>query len=356
MNKAQYTVVGVMSGTSLDGVDLAECRFTQSSNGNWEYSLGACLTKPYPEFWRKRLADAINLPGFELEELDREYTRYLAGVIRGFIDEHELTGLNAVCSHGHTVHHRPKDGITRQIGNLPEIASLVGLTVVCDFRRQDVALGGEGAPLVPVGDHYLFGAYDYCLNLGGFANCSFTENGQRKAFDICPVNIVLNHYAAKLGYPFDRGGKLARSGCVDAELKDRLDQMKYYHWPPPKSLGLEWVRDVFFPLVNSFGLDHRDILATVTAHAAEQLARQFNTGSSVLVSGGGAYNTFLLQLLKKHKDIQLIIPENKIVDFKEALVFGLLGVLRLTGQNNCLSSVTGAQQDHSSGSVFVPGE
>jgi len=347
-----YHVIGVMSGTSLDGIDLAECRFQQTEDGKWNYQLGACITLPYPKYWQERLQNAVLLSKTELHTLDKDYTAYLSSVIGRFILENKLENVDAVCSHGHTVHHRPDQGFTFQIGNLPELASIAGQKVVCDFRKQDVALGGQGAPLVPIGDHFLFREYDYCLNLGGFANCSFYQDRARLAYDICPVNIVLNIYARQLGAPYDENGLMARRGKVDPHLKKALDELPYYHLPAPKSLGYEWVKEVFLPVVERYALKPKDTLATLSTHITGQLTQQFKAGSTVLVTGGGAHNSFLIESIGVDKGIRLVKPEAELIEFKEALIFGFLGVLKLEGKPNCLSSVTGAVRDHSSGMIY----
>lgn len=354
MNKSSYKVIGVMSGTSLDGIDLAECFFTISENKVWNYSIGEVETLPYPAEWKTRLQEAIHFSEGRLRTLNEEYTQYLGGVISAFIDKHSIENLDAVCSHGHTILHQPEKGITFQIGNLTQIAELVEQTVVCDFRVQDVEMGGQGAPLVPVGDRLLFGDYDYCLNLGGFANCSFEEEGQRIAYDICPVNIVLNRYAEMLGVPYDEGGRLAASGNVDTSLLEQLNALSFYKEAPPKSLGMEWVQKEIFPLLNATENSTENILHSFTEHVAMQLAALFQKGSSILVTGGGAYNSYLLERIKFYKNLDLIVPNTVLLEYKEALVFGLLGVLRLREEINCLASVTGAREDHSSGVILTP--
>ncbi len=217
---------------------------------------------------------------------------------------------------------------------------------------QDVALGGQGAPLVPVGDSLLFSEYDYCLNLGGFANCSFEENGKRIAYDICPLNIVLNALAEQLDLPYDDKGEIARNGTVDINVLDVLNTLQFYKLQPPKSLGLEWVEQFIVPIIKKAKISAEDAIATFTEHVAIQLAKQFREGSSVLVTGGGAYNDYLLERVKFHNKIDITIPNTQLIEFKEALVFGLLGVLRLRDEVNCLASVTGASQNHSSGKIF----
>ncbi|MCW8979829.1 MAG: anhydro-N-acetylmuramic acid kinase [Altibacter sp.] len=352
MKKELYHVLGVMSGTSLDGMDLAEVSFFLKKDGTWAYTLGETETVPYPEGWKKRLQKAVAYSEARLLQLNEDYTRYLSEVINRFIKKHDISGLDAVCSHGHTILHQPEQGLTLQIGNLPKLAQELQQTVVCDFRVQDVALGGQGAPLVPVGDRLLFSEYDYCLNLGGFANVSCERDKERAAYDICPVNIVLNRYAEMEGQAYDAGGMLAASGTLDRELLDTLNALEYYKRSAPKSLGIEWVRQHIFPVLAASEATPRTILRTMTEHIAMQLAAQFSEKSTVLITGGGAYNQFLIERLLTHAALNVKIPENTLVEFKEAIIFGLMGVLRLREDINCLASVTGAAKDHSSGIIF----
>jgi anhydro-N-acetylmuramic acid kinase len=352
MLKDHYHIMGIMSGTSLDGIDIAEVRFSVSESNDWSFEILKATTIPYTTQWQRILKEAVHFSRGRLKTLNEEYTAYLAEKIALFISQHGIRDLDAVCSHGHTVLHRPEIGITLQIGNLPVLADKLDQTVVCDFRTQDVELGGQGAPLVPIGDRLLFNSYDYCLNLGGFANCSFEQNGKRIAYDICPVNIVLNHYAAQFGKNYDDKGKIAASGKIDLRLLSELNSFPFYTKPPPKSLGLEWVQEQMFPRLKNFGLPPQDILRTCTEHIAVQLSAQFKENSSVLITGGGVYNEFLIERLNTISNIEVVIPEKKIIDFKEALIFGLLGVLKLRGEVNSLSSVTGAERDHSSGMIF----
>ncbi|GAB5401323.1 MAG: anhydro-N-acetylmuramic acid kinase [Aureisphaera sp.] len=354
MNKSHYKVIGVMSGTSLDGIDLAECNFEISGTGVWSFEIGKATTIAYSEIWKDKLKEAIHFSKGRLHSLNKEYTQFLGRLIGDFISENQLQNIDAVCSHGHTVLHRPDRGITLQVGNLKSITEQLDTKVVCDFRVQDVALGGQGAPLVPIGDRLLFPAYDYCLNLGGFANVSSELNNQRIAYDICPANIVLNPLAEQLGHDFDEGGKLAASGSLNDALFHELNRLAFYKEDPPKSLGLEWVQQHVFPLLNSSEISIEDKLHTVTEHIAFQLAQAFEEKRKVLVTGGGAYNTYLLERLGTQKDLDLVVPDNIIIEYKEALVFGLLGVLRLRNEVNCLASVTGALRDHCGGIVFMP--
>lgn len=354
MKTENYIVIGIMSGTSLDGIDLAYIAFAKSDS--WSYKIHKAVTIPYAEEWRKRLQMGIHFNKEKLQKLNKEYTLYLGGIVKKFIESiHEspsFEGIDFICSHGHTILHQPEKGFTLQIGNLPELATYIKQTVVCDFRVQDVALGGQGAPLVPMGDQLLFPEYDYCLNLGGFANVSFEQNTKRLAFDICPVNIVLNVLAERLGVPFDEGGNLSEKGTLIPDLLEKLNALEFYNLSPPKSLGLEWVQKHIFLLLEKTDAKTEDLLHTFTEHVAIQLASTFIESASVLVTGGGAYNSYLLQRLKHHKNLNLVISSNEVIEYKEALVFGLLGVLKLRGEVNCLASVTGAERDHSSGVVF----
>lgn len=352
MKKDDFNIIGVMSGTSLDGIDIANLHFYKENN-LWQFEIIQASTYEYAPYWYQKLNDAFGYNSFDLKELNLEYTKYLASQIQQFISSNSITEIDAVCSHGHTIFHKPNEGITIQIGNLPEIAELLQKTVVCDFRVQDVQLGGQGAPLVPIGDKLLFSEYDYCLNLGGFSNISMDVNGQRIAFDISPVNIVLNYYAEKIGLPYDDGGKLAKSGNINEKLLQQLNAIAFYQKHYPKSLGKEFIATEILPLIDIFNLTSEDILRTFVEHIAIQVTNVVQTNSKVLVTGGGAYNTFLLERFKSLKsDVNWILPNDKIIQFKEALIFGFLGVLRLRNEVNVLASVTGATQNHSSGNVF----
>lgn len=354
MKKTDYKVIGVMSGTSLDGIDLIYVSLRAGEK--WEYQILSAETTSYPEEWRQKLTEAIDLSERELQKLNIEYTRYLAGKINSFIEKHGLEEIDAVCSHGHTIKHEPENNYTLQIGNLPELAKLINQKVVCDFRVQDVQLGGQGAPLVPIGDRLLFSDYKYCLNLGGFANISTEAKEGRLAYDICAVNTVLNHYAQKLGKDYDEGGKVAASGPHNQKMLYELNNLEFYKRKPPKSLGIEWVKKEVFPLLKEFEDNIPSILETYCEHVAMQVANAIDgkKDSKVLVTGGGAFNDFLISQFREFCDSEFVIPSKELIDFKEALIFALLGVLKLRGEINVLKSVTGAGRDHSSGVIFTP--
>jgi anhydro-N-acetylmuramic acid kinase len=250
--------------------------------------------------------------------------------------------------------HQPEKGITLQIGSGQVIANTTKQTVVCDFRTQDVKLGGQGAPLVPVGDALLFSEYDYCINLGGFSNVSFHKIDKRIAFDICPVNIVMNFYASKLGFDYDENGALAAQGKINHSLLEKLNELEFYKIAYPKSLGLEWVHQEIFPLIDQLETDISNILRTFVEHVAIQIANIVEKNSRILFTGGGVFNSFLMGRISLLSSIKVIEISEEMVNYKEALIFSFLGLLRIKNENNCLKSVTGASQNHSSGVVFSP--
>jgi anhydro-N-acetylmuramic acid kinase len=353
MFKETYNVIGVMSGTSLDGIDLAHINFT-IKNEKWSYEILESETVSYSNDWLNKLKIAVSFSSEELLKLNDDYTDYLGNVIKSFIAKYKILNLDAVCSHGHTILHQPQNGFTLQIGNLPKIAEIINQKMVCDFRIQDVQLGGQGAPLVPIGDRILFAEYDYCLNLGGFSNVSFESNNKRIAFDISPVNTVLNFYANKLGLDYDDKGKISKSGKINLELLNELNSLDYYKKSFPKSLGFEFVKEIVLPLMENYSISIEDKIHTFTEHIALQtsLALPIKSGK-ILITGGGAYNDFLVERMRFYlPNIEIIIPDNKTLEFKEALIFALLGVLKLRNEINVLSSVTGAKMNHISGVVY----
>lgn len=355
MVKENYNVIGVMSGTSLDGIDLAHILLSRHEN-RWRFEIKEAVAIPYSEDWIARLKNAVDFSTAELDILNKEYTLLLGSVISSFIKDNQLENLDAVCSHGHTILHQPQNGFTLQIGNLPNIASLIGQKIICDFRGQDVELGGQGAPLVPIGDRFLFSDYDYCLNLGGFSNISFEENNTRIAFDISPVNTVLNYYANLAGLEYDDKGKIARSGKVSEALLQELNALDFYSKSYPKSLGFEFVKTIVLPMIEKHSISLEDKLRTFVEHIAIQTALAVPKKSGrLLATGGGAYNDFLLERMAFHlPQMTFEIPDDKTIQYKEALIFGLLGVLKLRNEINVLASVTGAKHDHSSGKIFLP--
>ena len=347
-----YNVIGVMSGTSLDGLDIVYVKFTQ--NESWSFKIINSKTYKYEDSITEILNEISRKSIKEIKEIDVEYSKKLAKMINEFINEFSINKIDFVSSHGHTAIHDPSNLITYQMGNLSTLSKEINQKVICDFRVQDVKLGGEGAPLVPVGEKYLFHEYDSFINLGGFANISNHKGESLIAYDICPVNIVLNNLSKKIGKDFDDKGSIASSGKLIINLYEELEKLEYYQSSPPKSLGIEWVDEYIFPLINKyFDYPTEDLLNTLSNHIANQISNNLKNLDKVLVSGGGAYNDYLIHLIRSKTDSEIVIPSKNIIEFKEALIFAFLGVLRLLNINNCYSSVTGASKDHCSGKIFL---
>jgi len=346
-----YNIIGVMSGTSLDGIDIAHITFTFSKK--WNFDLKNFKTFSYPLSWKKKLKNSINIKPNELNSLDKLYTEFLATKINLFIKKYNIKKLDAVSSHGHTVFHKPEHGITVQIGNLAELSNLINQKVVVNFREQDVKLGGQGAPLVPIGDKLLFSEYKYFLNLGGFANLSLKDNKNFIAYDICAVNTVLNNLSLKLGRDYDFDGNFAKKGNIIVELLNELNKIDFYKKSSPKSLAVEWNKKFIWPLINKYkSYSINDLLRTYVEHISIHISKAFKKKQKVLVTGGGAFNKFLISKIKNKSLAKFVIPKPEIINYKEAIIFGFLGVLKLRNEINCLSSITGAKKDHSSGVIF----
>ena len=346
--------IGVMSGTSLDGIDIAYIKLNFDTN--YQFEILKATTIPYQKEWKIALKNGFHLTGEALTKLDANYGIYLGNTLKEFIKSNQIEHLDFIASHGHTIYHNPKENYTLQIGNGPYINTITGIKTICNFRVQDVALGGQGAPLVPIGDMLLFSEYDYCLNLGGFSNISMNdENKQRIAFDICPANIVLNHYVNLLNLEYDDNGEIASKGNIESDLLNELNSLPFYNDSKPKSLGYEFIVETIFPIIDKYKLEITDILRTFVEHIAIQIAKKTdsNPRKKMLIAGGGAYNGFLIKRLQSLTKTQLIIPDDSIINYKEALVFALLGYLKNEGKNNCLKSVTGASKDHSSGIIYT---
>lgn len=350
--KNNYKVIGLMSGTSLDGLDVACCTFRQTGDG-WRYTIEKALTVRYPDAWIKKLSGAHLLTGEELINLDVAYGKYLGKVCADFIRQHKVR-VDFIASHGHTIFHQPAKGFTFQLGNGQALHAACGIPVVYDFRSLDVLLEGEGAPLVPAGDKFLFGEYDVCLNLGGIANLSMEIKRNRIAYDICFVNMGLNYLAAKAGKSYDVNGAMAEQGELDSSLWKALAKIHSGLRKKRPSLGREIFEKQIQPLLDNEEISLNNRLRTFTESAAAEVASAIisnNERAKVLCTGGGAFNSFfILRLLELCGDhATLIIPDNEVVKFKEALVFAFLGVLRARNEINCLKSVTHASRNSSSG-------
>ncbi|MBO5810792.1 MAG: anhydro-N-acetylmuramic acid kinase [Bacteroidales bacterium] len=349
-----FKVIGLMSGSSLDGVDIAYVNFSHD-NKKWFFQIVEAGNVPYPEYWKEQLSSAFNKDKEELKELDIEYGKYLGTITKKFIKKYEMEP-KLIASHGHTIFHRPEEGFTLQIGNGQQIANETGIMTINDFRTEDVEKGGQGAPLVPIGDRHLFAEYPICLNIGGIANVSYELNNQRIAYDICMANQLLNYLAGKLGYDYDNNGNFAKQGNINQELLNVLNDNNYYRQEAPKSLGREFFENVQHKIIDDSKLSINDLLATATEHIAFQIVNTTNSlePTKMLITGGGAKNQYLIERIKKLSRHEIVIPETMIIDYKEALIFAFLAALKMEGKINVLSSVTGASSDSSSGKIWNP--
>ncbi|MFK7954007.1 MAG: anhydro-N-acetylmuramic acid kinase [Ekhidna sp.] len=345
--KTQYSSLGIMAGSSMDGLDIVHSNF-KKIEGKWTYEVEKRKTVPYNLEVYDRLKASSKMVHQEQKLLDIDFGVWISDCIKEFIGKDDIE-LDFIAIHGHTVIHEPHRGISWQLGSGEEISKRTGITTITEFRTEDISLGGQGAPLVPVGDFYLFDEFDACLNLGGIANISVKKN--RMAWDISPCNQVLNFYASKLGESYDENGYLSRSGEVDMDFIRRIEQNDYFNCQPPKSLPNEFLKRELLDQISP-----RNGLRSMTEFVVKQIAKDINEmeGSNLkmLVTGGGAHNDFLVERIKYHlPNWEITIPTPDLIDFKEAIVFAFLGALRFAGKVNTLASVTGATKDSSSGVI-----
>lgn len=359
-----YRVIGLMSGSSLDGVDVALCRI-EEDGGRWRYEIEKAECIPYPPKWRLRLQSLVLQNAVTYLKTDTFYGHYLGEVIRKFIQDNQLEArVDFIASHGQTVFHQPENQMTSQIGDGASICMETGYPVICNFRTTDVALGGQGTPMAPIADILLFADFKFCLNLGGIANLSCKLDNKIIGFDNCGVNMVLNALAGEIDLEMDKDGAIARSGMVNPELMNELNAQWYYEKPYPKSIGGGWVTKIFLPTFRKYRIPVEDKLRTATEHIAMQIARDVKNvyaneylnkddSHSMLVTGGGAFNRFLLERINYHSPIPIVVPDPMTIKFKESLLTALMGVLRYRGEVNMLASVTGATADSCGGEVYL---
>lgn len=357
-----YSAIGIMSGSSLDGLDLVNAVFTEIG-GKWEYKIEAAKCYPYSTEWTQKLQNAIHLSAFEYQLLHTEYGHYLGQKVNEFINEFELHHkIHLIASHGHTTFHIPEKQTTAQLGDGAAIAAETKLTVISDLRNMDIAFGGQGAPIVPIGEKLLFENYAACLNIGGIANVSIKNGDAYIAYDICPANRVLNLIANTVEAKFDENGALAAKGKVNIDLLEKLNQLEYYQLSYPKSLSNSFGVDVIFPMITETGLSAEDALRTYVEHIVIQMnqalfqSRHLIQNSKLLITGGGAFNDFLIkQFASKLSEwgMYVDIPEKNLIEYKEALIMALIGVLRWREEINVLSSVTGATQNSIGGAMWL---
>lgn len=350
-------VIGIMSGTSMDGADLALCD-VHFDGVKWQASIVAAETIAYEEKWRVRLSQLRYQYSEVFVKTDVFYGRYLGELVNAFLKKHGAVA-DLVASHGHTIFHEPSSRITSQIGDGATLNAVCGIPVVSNFRRADVALGGEGAPLAGLGDEILFPDFDACLNLGGFSNISADLQGKRIAFDVSPCNIVLNRIARDLGMQYDKDGQIAESGEIIFPMLQRLNEIPYYGRTAPKSLGREWINKEFWHIVRDFDDESsQDRMKTLVVHIARQIGSAIHqihgnngAGRKVLATGGGAHNLSLIDHLKAETEADIVVPDALTIDYKEALIFALLGAMRIKNMSNTLHSATGARSSWVSGSL-----
>ncbi len=349
----------MMSGTSLDGLDISYARYEKKGE-QWKYTLLSYETYPYPLEIEDLISSIYNKSGLELTMADVQLGNFMGNQVKKFLKRYECAP-DFIANHGHTIFHRPEIGFSTQIGHGPTIAALTGIPVIDDFRSLDVALGGQGAPLVPIGDRLLFGDYHYCLNLGGISNVSFENDGLRIAFDISACNTALNYLSKELNKTYDSNGDIASEGKLSRTLFDQLNELPYFKKSFPKSLGREWIEQYIFPILDDSEIRVKDKLCTVCHHIAYQISEAVKQAipdegkkgrRRMLVTGGGAHNRFLIEQINSYNPrLDITVPDKALIDFKEALVFGFLGTLRWRGEVNTLRSVTGASRDASSGVI-----
>lgn len=359
-----YKVIGVMSGSSLDGLDIVYAEFTETG-GKWAFEIAAADCYPYTDEWKQQLSAATGLSALDYQLLHTRYGLFTGEMINRFISENKLEHkVHLVASHGHTSFHLPVQKTTAQLGDGATIAATVKLPVVSDLRNMDVALGGQGAPIVPIGEKLLFGEYDYFLNIGGIANISIKQAGSLIAFDVCAANRVLNMLAGQKGLFFDAGGQMAASGKINEILLEKLNALGYYQKKSPKSLANNFGTEIVYPLIIDAGLSAEDALCTYVEHICVQIKNAINnsdvnqekTNKRLLCTGGGALNTYLIERLSaslKDDQTEVIVPDENLIQYKEALIMGLIGVLRWREEINVLSTVTGASQSSVGGALWM---
>lgn len=348
-----FDVIGLMSGTSLDGLDIAHCTFI--FDDKWQFHLAHQETLPYSNEQKHKLYNLENETALNYALFHSKFGKFIGTEVKKFIKKNKITNIDFIASHGHTIFHQPKNSLTTQIGCGAQIAAATGIETICDFRTKDIALGGQGAPLVPIGDELLFSAYDYCLNLGGIANISFKLKGKRISYDLAMANMVNNYICSLEGIQYDDKGKLGASGNINQNLFNDLNAIPFFSKSHPKSLGKENFIKNFKPILDKYTISNADKLSTFGKHLAHQICKTLSSKADkkILITGGGAFNNFWISEIKNATNTQIIIPEKKIIEYKEAIIFGFLGVLRKKRIVNCLSAVTGAREDSVGGTIYL---
>lgn len=364
-----YNVIGLMSGSSLDGLDIAFVQF-HATGGKWSMEVQQAVTYPYTAEWEEKLRNCTELSAADYLLLHTAYGHLTGQLVNRFVAEFGLEHkVHMIASHGHTSFHMPAFGMTAQLGDGAAIAAATGLPVISDLRAMDIAFGGQGAPIVPIGEKLLLGEYELLLNLGGIANLSVRMEDRIIAFDSCAANRVLNMLAADAGLVYDENGAMAESGSINTALLEKLHQFEYYNQPYPKSLANSFGMEEVYPLIKAAGLSTSDALHTYVQHIAAQIAVDLKkvsekeginpTGKELLVTGGGALNGFLIECLREQLaplGITVQVPDRLLIEYKEAVIMALIGVLRWREEYNVLASVTGASRNSIGGALWLGNE
>lgn len=360
-----YKAIGLMSGSSLDGLDMVFAHF-QERGGVWNYAIQASACAPYDAEWTARLRGATGLNAEAYLRLHADYGRYLGDQVLAFMKAQDFElQVDLIGSHGHTTFHDPALGLTAQLGEGAALAARTGLAVVSDLRALDVAFGGQGAPIVPIGEKHLFSEYPLLLNLGGIANVSVFGPGGPQGCDVCPANRVLNELAAEWNAPYDADGRWASQGQVQQQLLEQLNALEYYRAVPPKSLSNAYGLETVLPLIQRWEGPLEDKLCTYVEHIAWQLRNALELyyghtpqepAARMLITGGGALNGYLVSRIAARLSglgIEACVPDAATVLYKEALIMAFMAVLRWRQEPNVLSSVTGASRSSIGGALWL---
>lgn len=365
MNNHKYTALGLMSGSSLDGLDIAHVAFQLDGHQITDWQLLHAETIPLSEQWQARLFNLVDQHALNFAKTNTFFAHYMGELVNQFISKHNIDP-DFIASHGHTIYHYPDKRLTVQIGDGGALAAVTGYPVINDFRTQDIAINGEGTPIAPIADKILFEGYDFYLNIGGIANISCNVNGQFIAFDVGPANQVLNALAQQLQLSYDKDGTIAHKGQLDQQLQEKLDQLPYFKNKYPKSLGNDWIQQVILPLYFEHDNTWENKLTTAVHQLAKQIALSIQQiihrenlakkSYRLFATGGGTNNKYLIDCIKNYCQenqlVEIVIPDEKIIDYKEAILMALMGVLRVENISNCLSSVTGAKRDTIGGAIY----
>lgn len=382
MNKKKKLAVGLMSGTSLDGIDACLVEI-EGNYTDTKIHVVDFITLEYTKEEKEKIFNLCNINTSKVNEICYMNT-YLGNKMgQAALEVCKKANVNIeevdfISSHGQTIFHMPDEHSTMQIGELSNIAAVTGRLTVGDFRPSDMAYGGQGAPLVPYVDYILFSHEKkgrVLLNLGGIANITVLKAGGSEedvmAFDTGPANVLIDEIVRIITggeKAYDSGGSLAAKGTIDEQwLKEILNNDKYLLKQPPKSTGREYYTKEFAENLYKIGkarnLNSYDILATVTAYTSKSIQHQLESFvqdkckiDEVYVSGGGAHNEMIMKLLENyiHAEIKDVSKLDFSGDAKEAIAFAILGNEFLSGKTNNIPSSTGSNRKVIMGKLAFP--